>query len=228
MIQAMPKSVIGGGALAFTLLLAASASAFPVDLQMRATAIPNSCDYALFEPELKITNVTTFDILLSSVFVEFAFNAGLTEIEAVHPRITVPIFNAAGGVVSWTFAEIRQTSTFSTFTFAPDRRGNQVWAVVFDPPSPPPNPSNAIPPGGYATVIPTLRRAGGAIPFDVGCDDFSKVDRGTSQITFIDNRFMHLIFTSTQQLICEQKSPTTNDPLTGLAFGSVPITGCSN
>jgi len=182
-----------------------------------------------FEPELKITNVQTFEILLSSVFVEFAFNAGPTEIEAVHPRITVPIFNAAGGVVSWTFANVMQTSTSgSGFTFAPDRRGNQVWAVVFDPPAAPPAPSNAIPVGGYATLIPTLRRAGGAIPFDVGCDDFSKVDRGTSQTTFVDNRFYHLIFTSTQQLICEQKTPTTNDPLTGLAFASVPITGCSN
>jgi hypothetical protein len=37
-----------------------------------------------------------------------------------------------------------------------------------------------------------------------------------------------MIFTSTQQLICEQKSPTMNDPLTGFAFASTPMTGCSN
>ena len=224
----LSKCIIGLGAMASGILFTATASAFPLDLQMRATGVPNSCDWGVFEPELKITNVQTFDILLSSVFVEFAFNAGPDEIEAVHPRITVPIFNSAGGVVSWTFANVVKRQDIAPFTFAADRKGNQIWAVIFDPPSPPPNPSNAIPVGGFASVTPTLRRAGGAFPFDVGCDDFSKVDRGTSQTTFVDNRFFHMIFTSTQQLICEQKSPTTNDPLTGLAFGFPATTGCTN
>ena len=222
------KHIIGLSAVAAGVLCASSASAFPLDLQMRATGVPNSCDWGVFEPELKISNVATFDILLSSVFVEFAFNAAPDEIEAVHPRITVPIFNSSGGVVSWTFANVVKRTDIPPFTFAADRKGNQIWAVIFDPPSAPPAPSNAIPVGGFASVTPTLRRAGGAVPFDVGCDDFSKVDRGTSQTTFVDNRFFHMIFTSTQQLICEQKSPTMNDPLTGLAFASTPITGCSN
>jgi hypothetical protein len=228
MKKMLSKLILGLGAAASGTLFAATASAFPLDLQMRATGVPNSCDWGVFEPELKITNVQTFDILVSSVFVEFAFNAAPDEIEAVHPRITIPIFNASGGVVTWTFANVVKRSDIAPFAFAADRKGNQIWAVIFDPPSAPPNPSNAIPPGGFASVIPTLRRAGGAVPFDLGCDDFSKVDRGTSQTTFVDNRFFHMIFTSTQQLICEQKSPTVNDPLTGLAFASTPITGCSN
>lgn len=110
------KCIIGVSSTAASILFAATASALPLDLQMRATAVPNSCDWGVFEPELRITNVQTFDILLSSVFVEFAFNAGPDEIEAVHPRIIVPIFNSAGGVVTWTFANVVKHSDIPLFT----------------------------------------------------------------------------------------------------------------
>jgi hypothetical protein len=72
---------------------------------------------------------------------------------------------------------------------------------------------------------PTLRRAGGLSPFDPECDDLTRVERNAPAV-FIDNRFFSLGFTSTQQQICEQLNPTTNDPNTGLMPFPPFLTGC--
>jgi hypothetical protein len=219
----LKQTLLGLGTFA-GVCCAANAAAYPFDLQMRSTGVPNSCEYSVFEPEVKITNVETFPINLSSVFVEFAFNAGLDEIEAVHERVTVGIFNADGGFHSWNGATVRQQPWDVNIELSDDRKANQVWATIFDPPSPH-APTTLIPAGGYAAFYVTLRRAGGVTPFDENCDDFSKVDVGTPH-RFIDNDFFHMLFTSTQQLICEQKSPTSNDPLSGRAFWAPFTSGC--
>jgi hypothetical protein len=55
----------------------------------------------------------------------------------------------------------------------------------------------------------------GQTPFDVGCDDFTRVARG-SAFSFTDDPFFRLRFTSTQQLICERLNATTPDPASGI------------
>ncbi len=223
MRTSLKHSFIGlaaGGACIFGSTVAV---AYPVDLEVRPTAVPNSCDYGIFQPELRITNVADSPISLSSVFAEFAFNAAPGEIEAVHPETYASIFDADGAFVTWTGAKVEPSPWTTTGELSPDRRINQIWRVLFDPPRP--NPPNLIPAGGYATVIVSLRRAGGAVPFDENCDDFTKVERDSSR-EFQSNPYFHLIFTSTQQLVCEQWDLVTNDPLSGYSFFAPFTSSC--
>ena len=69
-----------------------------------------------------------------------------------------------------------------------------------------------------------FRRAGGVAPFDLNCDDFTKLEHGVRP-EFENNKFFHLLFTSTQQLVCEQLGAGQSDPLTGLPF-SAPYQVC--
>jgi hypothetical protein len=164
---------------------------------------------------------------MSSVFVEFAFNSA-QPIEAVHQEITVATFHPNGAFNDWHTARVFGPDLRAqTVQLSPTRRFNQVWRVVFDPPNPQRPFSVSIPAnGGFVLATVTLRRAGGAFPFDPECDDFTKVDRGTSQVNFVDNKFMHLRFTQTQQLICEEKLGGGFDPLSGIEFASVEQDAC--
>lgn len=216
------KGVISGGLVAAAgLLVSAPAHALPWNLQVRPTAVPNSCDYGVFEAELKLTNTGTSGAFLSEVFAEFSFNAGANEIEAVHPEDTYAwIFDAQGGFVSWDGVKVQGPFAQAPAQFSADRRANQIWRTVFDPPNAN-GQTIVVPPGGFATVIVTLRRAGGQSPFDVGCDDFTKMERN-APTAFTDNKFFRLLFTSTQQLICERFNPNTIDPNSGL-FSFAPF-----
>jgi hypothetical protein len=220
------KGMISGSLVAAAgLLVSVPAHALPWNLQVRPTAVPNSCDYSVFEPELKLTNTGTSSAFLSEVFAEFSFNAGANEIEAVHPEGTYAwIFDAQGGFVSWDGVTVQGPFAQAAAQFSAARRANQVWRVVFDPPNAG-GQTILVPPGGFATVIVTLRRAAGQSPFDAGCDDFTKVERN-APAAFTDNKFFRLLFTSTQQLICERFNPTTIDPNSGIWSFSPFNNGC--
>jgi hypothetical protein len=218
MQRSAASTVVSLGVALAGVTFASSALAVPWNLQVRHTSVPNSCDWPVFEPELKIINTSTFaDVLLSEIFVEFNFEAGPDEIEAVHPEGTfASIFDASGAFVSYDSATIVKAVDFPDSQFAPDRRANQTWRVVFGPPAPPPAPQILVPHnGGFATLTVTLRRAGGASPFDVGCKNFTRVERDSPD-TFVDDKFYNLIFTSTQQHICERFLDGTIDPNTGI------------
>ena len=195
------------------------------NLEVRRSSVPNSCDFGVFEPEIKITNTGDHAFFLSQATVVVYFDAGVNEIESVHPEgTTASIFTANGGFKSWDTISIRKFIDFNpTLEPVPGRRANQSWAISFGPISPPgQGPDINMNPGDFATMIVTFRRAGGAFPFDVGCNDFTRVERGASN-AFHSDRFYNLIFTSTQQLICEFLNPTTPDPDSGIA----PFTGQS-
>src|SRR5207245_11010620 len=89
---------------------------------------------------------------------------------------TPAIFASNGGFRSWDTISIRKFIDFADTQVAPDRRANQAWQIIFAPIDPR-GPDITLRPGDFATWFATFRRAGGASPFDLGCDDFTKVDR---------------------------------------------------
>jgi hypothetical protein len=132
------------------------------------------------------------------------------------------ISDAAGNFVSWTGATVARSPWTFASELSSDRKVSQMWRVLFDPPSA--LGTNLIPAGGSLSVAVVLRRAGGATPFDVDCDDFSKVSLSADG-AFQDDPYFHLIFTSTQQLVCEDLGEH-NDPASGLRFSEPFSAGC--
>jgi hypothetical protein len=206
---------------AAVVLWSSAALAYPTDLQVRPLYGLGSCDSGLFAAELKIINTADGPIFASSVFPEFAFNAGSGEIEAVSPQVFALIHDAAGNYVGWTGAIIEKSPWTFTSTYASDRKVSEVWRARFDPPSA--QFSNLVPAGGSVTVSVVLRRSGGTVPFDRDCDDFSKVVSGAG---FADDAFFHLVFTSTQQLVCEDLGGGAVDAESGLSFTSPFASAC--
>jgi hypothetical protein len=211
--QAFLRLVVG----AALTLSSSVALAYPVDLQIRPISADDTCEAAIFEAELKIVNTSDGPISSSSVYPELAFYAGQDEIEAVYGSINAIIFDVNDRFVTWTGTTVERSPWTVDSGYERNRRANQIWRARFDPPRA--NPPNLIPPHGYLTVIVSFRRAGGVAPFDQNCDDFTKLEHGFST-EFEHNKFFHLLFTSTQQLTCEQLRPDENDPLSGLPFSA--------
>jgi hypothetical protein len=223
----MAKSM---GMTAVSLALAASgfvmskpaAAGFVVtaNVQVRHTSVPNSCDYSVFEPEIRITNTGDHSFFLPQAYLQVYFNAPLGSIEPVHPQgTTAAIFTSSGAFKSWDTIDIEPGVTFPTSGPSADRLANQAWRIFFGPINPPGyGPDVTLDPGDYAQFTVTFRRDGGVSPFDPECDDFTKVERSTpaDSVVFTDNKFYDLLFTQTQQLLPEFLDPTTPDPNTGI------------
>jgi hypothetical protein len=205
-----------------------SAQVVVADVQVRPTSVPNSCDFGVFEPEIRIINTGDHDFFLSQTFLLVYFDAGPDEIQAVHPEgTTAAIFEANGAFRSWDTVSIRKFEDFPETAFAPDRRANQSWQISFGPINPPGRgPDVTVPVGGFADLITTFQRAGGAFPFDDGCKNFTRVERG-APANFASNKFYSLFFAQTQQFICEFLSPGVPDPNSGISpFAPFP-SACS-
>jgi hypothetical protein len=213
---------ITGLLLAVAVVLWSSAAlAYPTDLQVRPLYGAGSCDSGLFAAELRIVNTAGGPIFASSVFPELALNAEAGEIEAVYPQVIAVIRDAGGSFVGWTGATIERSPWTIESEYASDRKVSDVWRARFDPPSA--QFSNLVPAGGSVTVGVVLRRSGGTVPFDRDCDDFSKVTRGSG---FADDAFFHLVFTSTQQLVCEDLGAGAVDAESGLSFSAPFASAC--
>jgi hypothetical protein len=195
----------------------ASAQVVVADIQVRPTSVPNSCDFGVYQPDIRIVNTGTQDFYLSQASLMLYFDAGPNEIQAVNPTgLTASIFEANGGFRSWDSVFIRKFSDFAETQYAPDRRANQSWQIYFGPINPPgQGPDITVPVGGFAELTPTFQRANGAVPFDDGCKNFTRVERGASA-NFATNKFYDLYFFSTQQFICEYLSPGVPDPNSGI------------
>lgn len=223
----MKKSFVGWVATllaaAFSLLLSQPASAQGVvtaNLQVRSSAVPNSCDFGIFQPEIRLTNTGEHPFSLPQAFVQVYFNAPIGGIEAVNAEgTTAAIFTANGGFKSFDTISIRPGSTFETTGPSEDRLANQAWQIFFSPISAQ-GRDLTLNPGEFAQFFVTFRRTGGPFPFDPQCNDFTKVERNAPTV-FTDNKFYNLFFTSTQQFICEFLNPTTPDPNSGVTPAGV-------
>jgi hypothetical protein len=189
------------------------------NVQVRANSVPNSCDYSVFQPEIRITNTGDHPFFLPQAFVQVYFNAPIGSIQPVHPEgTTAAIFSASGAFKSWDTISIDPQAiiTFPTEGPSPDRLANQAWRIFFGPINPPGRgPDVTLNPGDFAQFIVSFQRVGGLSPFDPQCDDFTKLERNSTNV-FTDNKFYNLLFTQTQQLLPEFLNPTTPDPNTGI------------
>ena len=217
--------------LAMVWMFSSFVSAQPVnhatwDLQVMPSSVPDSCNWAVFEPVLKIINVWSQPLDLHTVEVEYYFDAGVTDIQAVHPTGTYAvIYNAQGVQQGFMDANNNQRLTGISGAYASDRMANQSWVTWFsyDVAS----PTIFVPAGGYALVTVTLQRDNGADPFDQGCKNFTRIDPGTPQV-FAGNKFFTLNYLQSQIRICECLNLTTIDPQTGISPVSPYISDCNS
>ena len=146
-----------------------------LNLQVNDPDRSNSCQSPYFRPQFKITNWGTKPTPLSQATIRLFFNAA--------PAAPVEFVNADYAIV-----------------FNPNGSTAGTYATAYHFDAPPYNPAcreslftnslhvarqqhfiafqgnTMIPPnGGYVTVYAQFRRAGGLNPFDVGCDDWTRL-----------------------------------------------------
>jgi hypothetical protein len=203
-----------------------------LNLQVRNIDLADSCAGPSFRPEFKITNFGTEPFVLTQTTIRLFFNNPREQpIEFVNADF-VRIFNP-NGTLTGTFAQAfafegppPQTVCVAT----PARTANQRHFIAFQAidnqglVTIPPN-------GGFATVVVAFRRAGGLSPFDLNCDDASKLQNQNPARPAIDDQFFSLVASASMgpptQTLCEFTSATTQDPQTGLDI-CTNTTGCQN
>lgn len=198
--------------LAVSTLYAGSASAFNVNLESRPTAVPNSCEWGVFEAEFRLTNVDAGVREPRSYVLHLNFSAE-EEIVPVHPRVYANVFRADGGYVGSTTANL--VDGIDVDGQLPGRFANQQMRVTFDRL---PAPGHLVIPenGGYMTFTVTYQRGDGLFPFDPECDDFSRIEPG-APYKFVSDPYFLIDYITTQP-VCEFLAPGVPDPDTGLWY----------
>jgi hypothetical protein len=162
---------------AITLLGAAcaAAQALPrLNLQVNNVDRTNSCQSPYFRPQFKITNFGSAPARLNQVTIRMYFNAlPSAAVEFVNADYAI-VFNGNGSITGSyatayhfeappNFPACRESLFTNTLHVA-----RQQHFIAF-------HDDAMIPPGGYVTVIAQFRRAGGQNPFDVDCDDWTRL-----------------------------------------------------
>jgi hypothetical protein len=160
---------------AIPVLLAAQAPALRLNLQVKNVDQTNSCQSPYFRPQFKITNWGTAPARLNQAVIRLYFNAErMAPVEFVNADYAI-VFNASGSITG----NYSGANHFEGPPLTPVCReslytgtlhvANQQHFIAFT------NdvliPAN----GGYATIYVQFRRAGGASPFDIGCNDWSRL-----------------------------------------------------
>ncbi len=202
-----------------------------LNLQARNVDLGDSCASPGYRPEFKIINFGTEPFVLTQTTIRLFFNnARQQPIEFVNADF-VRIFNP-NGTLTGTFAqafEFEGPPPAAVCVATPARTANQRHFIAFQAIS---GGLVTVPPnGGFATVVVQFRRAGGLSPFDLSCDDASKVQNQNPARPFFEDNFFSLVASASQgpptQTLCEFTSATTQDPLTGLDI-CTNTTGCAN
>jgi hypothetical protein len=219
------------GSMMFTTNDARAQAAQRLNLQVRNVDLADSCAGPSYRPEFKITNFGTEPFVLTQTTIRLFFNNPQQDpIQFVNADF-VRIFNP-NGTLTGTFAQafsFQGPPPAATCVATPARTANQRHFIAFQAIN---GGLVTIPPnGGFATVVVQFRRNGGASPFDVNCDDASKVQNQNPARPFIDDQFFSLVASAGQgaptQTLCEFTSATTQDPQTGLDI-CTNTTGCLN
>jgi len=194
-----------------------------LNLEVRNVDNASACVYGSYRPEFKITNWGSQAVPLTAVDIRLFFNNPLTETIEFVGADYVRIFNANGGITGYYGNAIHFDSAPPNpeCVVAPDRLANQTHHVALRPLSG--ASGTSIPPnGGYATVVVAFRRAGGATPFDAGCNDFSKLLADPAR-AFHNDKYFNLVEPNPSgppnKLICEATSATASDPDSGIDPG---------
>jgi hypothetical protein len=193
-----------------------------LNLEVRNVDNADSCVFASFRPEFKITNNGTQPVSVTALDIRMFFNNPLQEgpIEFVNATFAT-VFNANGSITG-NYANVVQFDSAPpnpSCVVAPDRLANQTRHISFSPIG-----SQVLIPanGGFMTVIAQYRRNGGQAPFDAGCNDFSKLPADPAR-AFHNDKFFNLVMQNPMGpphiLFCEFLNATTVDPNSGIDAG---------
>lgn len=197
-------------ALACTLISAAN-----LNLSVKPTAVPNSCEWGIYEVEFKITNVDAGNRFLKNYYITGAF-ASLDEIAPIHGTANISSFSAEGAYIGSEKVTVSVNGSGSVPSCEAGLNKGVYFNIRVNTPEVPGAPWLEVTEnGGYATVTVQFIRGEGLFPFDPECDDFSRIAPG-APADFYDDRHFALNYTSTQQLITEYIAPGVVDPETGL------------
>ena len=184
---------------ALGLALLASAAAHsqtePLRLNLQVSNIDrsNSCGTPYFRPQFKITNWGATPARLNQATVRLFFNAlPQAPVEFVNADYAV-VFNANGSITGGYATAYH----FDAPPYTPACReslytgslhvARQQHFIAFQ--GDVTIPAN----GGYATVIVQFRRAGGLNPFDVDCDDWTRLNGYNPWTPFEDGPYYSLV-----------------------------------
>ena len=158
------------------------------------------CSGSNFRAEFKIINNSSVNINLSTLKVRMWFNNA--EPIAFVNNDWVKIYNSAGTYLGYATATKDADASIPLCTYAANRKANQYRTFSFS--------SYNIPAGGYA-VFPVWFWRNGYAPFDVNCDDFSKLGSTT---TFSENKY--LVLYENGKVVLEYVNSTQVDANTGI------------
>ncbi len=199
----------------FFALFCSVISAGNLNLQVKRTAVPNSCEWGIFEAEFKITNVDAGNRFLKNYYITGAF-ASTDEIKPIHNTVNISSFSTEGAYIGSESVTISVNGQESVPSCEPGLNKGVYFSIRVNTPETPGAPwVEVVENGGYATVTVQFIRGEGLFPFDPECDDFSRIAPGVPA-DFYDDHHFALNYTSTQQLIREYIAPGVVDPETGL------------
>lgn len=181
------------GLLAMAAIATAQTALPRFNLQVNDPDKSNSCQSPYFRPQFKITNWGTAPARLNQAAIRLFFNAvPSAPVEFVNADYAI-VFNANGSITgSYATAyqfeapplvpAVRESLFTNTLHVA-----RQQHFIAFQGDA-------MIPPlGGYVTVYAQFRRAGGLNPFDVGCDDWTRLQYQNPVQPFEDAAFYSLV-----------------------------------
>ncbi len=173
---------------------AAQAQTLPrLNLQVNDVDRTNSCASPYFRPQFKITNWGTTPARLNQVTIRLFFNAlPSAPVEFVNADYA-HIFNANGSITGGyatayhfeappNFPACRESLFTNELHVARQQHFNAFQEDAMIPPN-----------GGYITVIAQFRRAGGLNPFDVDCDDWTRLKGQNPIQPFEDGPYYSLV-----------------------------------
>jgi hypothetical protein len=226
-----PVAMMAPAILATPQVAQGQAAATKLNLEVRNVDNADSCVFGSFRPEFRITNFGTQPVSIGAVDVRMFFNNPLQDpIEFVGATFAT-IFNADGSLTGSYASAVQFDSAppNPSCVVAPDRLANQTRHISFQPVG----TDALIPPnGGFATIIVQYRRNGGEVPFDAGCNDFSKLPADPAR-AFHNDKFFNLVMQNPMGpphvLFCEFINATTVDPNSGIDAGvdACGTNGCS-
>jgi hypothetical protein len=200
MMHCMPKSLFLG-ALVSALALGASSPAHAqagnsIRFFVRNVDLADSCGNtsSAFRPAFRIVNNSGSDLPLSQfkikVYFENATPIQLVNIDHVVLFTAFGAFAGTGTAVAGPDEVLPEDPNcsppaggFCGCGATPARRANQARTIQFT--------SGSIPAMGFADVVVMYWR-GGSIPFDVGCDDFTKLNNLDPSRPFYEDSFFSL------------------------------------
>jgi hypothetical protein len=202
-------------ALLIPIAAAAQSPALRLNLQIKNVDQTNSCQSPYFRPQFKITNWGATPARLNQAVIRMFFNATPSAApEFVNADYAI-VFNKDGSITGryssvnhFEGPPLSPVCSESLFTGTLHAARQQHFIAFTDDVLLPAN-------GGYATLYVQFRRAGGASPFDIGCDDWTRLQGYSPFMPFDEGPYYSLVAATggspgagyPTHLLCEYQGP---------------------